>query len=111
MTTSNTKIPVYSFDFDFNNLTASCNITNNGVDIIINFNFDFDITNVQHSKGDYFTPDSWDYDFTHSIDIEDAYYFLDDKPYKVTEHNRQIINDLIESDIKLHIDSEELYKD
>ena len=111
MTTSNTKIPVYSFDYDFNNLTASCNITNNDVDVIINFNFDFDITNVQHSKGDYFTPGAWSYDFTHRIDIEDAYYFLDDKPYKVTDDDIHTIITMIEKDIKLHIDSEELYKD
>jgi len=101
----------YSFDFDFDDLTATCSCDINGVDLIINFNFDFNIIDVEHSKGDYFTPDAWSYEFEHDVDDIDAYYFLDNKPFRVTEHHRQTIKNLIESDIKYHIDYNELYKD
>ena len=105
-----TDLPVYSFDLDFDDLTATCDYNIKGVDIVINFTFDFNITNVVFSKEDYFVPDTWSYDFDHDIDIIEAYYFLDNKPFRVTEHNRQTIKDLIESDIKNHIDENELYK-
>jgi len=111
MKTFTTHSPVYSFDFDFNDLTATCDYNIKGVDIVINFTFDFEITNVVFSKEDYFVPDTWSYDFEYDIDNIDAYYFLDNKPFTVTEHHRQTIKDLIESDIKTHIDEDELYKD
>ena len=106
-----TNTPVYSFDLDFDNLTGSCDYNIKGIDIVINFNFSFDITNVEYSKEDYFVPDTWSYDFEHDIDIVDAYYYIGDKPYKVTEHHRQTLIGLIESDIKNHIDENDLYKD
>lgn len=111
MRTSNTTVPVYSFDFDFNDLQATCDYNIKGIDIVISFTFDFEITNVIFSKEDYFVPDTWLYDFDYDIYIEDSYYFLDNKAYKVTEHHRQIIKNLIESDIKNYIDENELYKD
>lgn len=110
MITLNTIPQNYSFDFDFDDLTATCSCDINGIDLIINFNFDFNIIDVEHSKGDYFTPDAWSYEFEYDVDDIDAYYFLDNNPFRVTEHHRQTIKDLIESDIKNHIDENELYK-
>jgi len=111
MRTFNTIAQNYSFDLDFDDLTGTCSCDINGVDLIINFDFDFNLKDVEYCKGDYFTPDGWSYEFEHDVDILDAYYYLDNKPLIVTKHHREIIKDLIESDVKYHIENKELYKD
>jgi len=102
----------YKIDLDFDDLTGTLDCLYGGdCEYVINFDFHYNIDDVRHDKGDYHTPESITYDLSCNAFGLEATRIKDDKNIEVSSDIRQIIDSLLEDEIRQYIDENELYKD
>ena len=108
-----TKIKkTYKLHLDFDDLTGHLDcLYNNHCHTVIDFEFDFEIENVSHDKGDYYTPECTTYDVITNVRDFEGYYFSDDSEYKVSIQDDIIISNYVEEQVKDYIQENELYND
>tara|TARA_Y100000361_G_scaffold109934_1_gene99887 strand:- start:923 stop:1264 length:342 start_codon:yes stop_codon:yes gene_type:complete len=108
-----TKIQkTYQLHLDFDDLTGTLDCLYDGdCKSVINFDFDYNIDDVYHDKGDYDTPESVSYDLSCNAYGLEATRIEDDKDIEVSSEIRQIIDSFLENDIRRYIDEHELYND
>ena len=106
-----TKIKkTYKLHLDFDDLTGHLDcLYDNHCHTVIDFEFDFEIENVSHDKGDYYTPECTTYDINSGAYGFVATRIRDDKDIEVSSQIREIINLFLEDDIRRYIDENELY--
>ena len=110
LATQNTE--KYELDLDFDDLTGQLDcIIDGNCHTIIDFEFHFEVENVLHDEGDYSTPESTTYNLTYNAYGFDGFKTNNDKSCEVSSEYKQIIDLLLEDEIKNHIDENELYKD
>ena len=102
----------YQLHLDFEDLTGTLDCLYDGdCKSVINFDFDYNIDDVYHDKGDYDTPESVSYDLSCNAYGLEATRIEDDKDIEVSSEIRQIIDSFLENDIRRYIDEHELYND
>lgn len=102
----------YRIDLDFDTLTGELECLINGdCHTIIDFDFDFEIQNVSHDKADYYTPECITYDCTYNASGFDGFRIGNDESCEVSPEYKQMIDMLLEDEIRDYIDENELYND
>ena len=108
-----TKIQkTYQLHLDFEDLTGTLDCLYDGdCKSVINFDFDYNIDDVYHDKGDYYTPESISYDLSCNAYGFEGISIEDDKSFEPSSFIKQVIDSFLEDDIRAYIDEHELYND
>ncbi len=108
-----TKIQkTYQLHLDFDDLTGHLDCLYDGdCKSVIHFDFDYNIDDVYHDKGDYYTPESISYDLSCNAYGFEGISIEDDKTFQPSSQIREVVDLLLEDDIRDYIDENELYND
>ena len=102
----------YQLHLDFDTLTGELDCNYDGdCESVITFDFDYNIDSVYHDKGDYYTPESISYDLSCNAYGFEGISIADDKTFYPSSQIREVVDLLLEDDIRDYIDEHELYND